>query len=821
VVQQYLDIRAENPGTLVLFQVGSFYEAWFDEAELLARELGLKLSSRPSGGTAAAVAQAGFALHALDGYLARLLQRGYRVAVVEEAAAGAAGAAGAAAAAGSESAGMRQRAVVRTLTPGTVTAAQWLPEDRPNYLCGVTRAGDIIGLAWTDVSTGEFHAGEYDADAAAAELARMAPAEVVLPVGVEWPEPVQRLLPDYAQTPATARMADAAAARAVLADAYASASPLDDLPVAQHAAGMVLGYLRALKGETAAAAEGLDAPTLAGGEALRLDPATRRHLELTETSRERAYQGTLLWAIDRTASAMGRRLLRSWLARPLVDLRPIQARQRIIAALVAAPDHRRALAQTVAALPDLERLAGALAGGRVSLDGLREVAAAGEALPDLAAVLSGSDARFLHTVAQVPPEVGSAITAIRATLAAPGSARPIRPTFSLAYDQAVRAVDEQRAALDQTVAELRRRTGIARLRLEQTAAQGWFLEVPANAPVPAGWLRKGGLAKVERYTTAEIEEQVARLVAATEALAALERQLLDALVRRVRPAGGPLRTLAQHLAAADALQALATIAAERGWVRPSVVESAVLAIRGGRHPVLEGILGEQFVPNDTQLVARGAHDQVMILTGPNMAGKSSLQRQVALLVLLAQAGSFVPAREATIGVVDGIYTRLGAADDLARGQSTFMVEMLETAQVLRAATDRSLCLFDELGRGTSTYDGMAIAWAVAEHLATGPARPRTIVATHYHELNALAAQLPQVRTMRMAVHEGQDGVRFLYRLEPGGADRSYGIAVAKMAGLPSAVLHRAEAIARAMEPATREGQRRLLESLRMVRRDNP
>jgi DNA mismatch repair protein MutS len=814
-----LDIRAENPGTLVLFQVGSFYEAWFDEAELLARELGLKLSSRPSGGTAAAVAQAGFALHALDGYLARLLQRGYRVAVVEEAAAGAAGAAGAAAAAGSEGTGMRQRAVVRTLTPGTVTAAQWLPEDRPNYLCGVTRAGDTIGLAWTDVSTGEFHAGEYDADAAAAELARMAPAEVLLPVGVEWPEPVQRLLPDYAQTPATGRMVDAAAARTILAETYVATSPLDDLPAAQHTAGMVLGYLRALKGETAAAAAGLDAPTLAGGDALRLDPATRRHLELTETSRERAYQGTLLWAIDRTASAMGRRLLRSWLARPLVDLRPIQARQRIIAALVAAPDLRRAIAQTVAALPDLERLAGALAGGRVSLDGLREVAAAGELLPGLAAVLSGSDARFLHTVAQVPPEVGSAITAIRATLAASGTARPIRPTFSPAYDQAVRAVDEQRAALEATVAELRRRTGIARLRLEQTAAQGWFLEVPANASVPAGWLRKGGLAKVERYTTAEIDEQVARLVAATEALAALERQLLDALVRRVRPAGGPLRTLAQHLAAADALQALATIAAERGWVRPSVVEGSMLAIRGGRHPVLEGILGEQFVPNDTQLVASGAHDQVMILTGPNMAGKSSLQRQVALLVLLAQAGSFVPAREATIGVVDGIYTRLGAADDLARGQSTFMVEMLETAQVLRAATDRSLCLFDELGRGTSTYDGMAIAWAVAEHLATGSARPRTILATHYHELNALADQLPQVTAMRMAVHEGQDGVRFLYRLEPGGADRSYGIAVARMAGLPAAVLHRAEAIAQAMEPATREGQRRLLDSLRTLRRN--
>jgi DNA mismatch repair protein MutS len=806
-VQQYQEIRAENPGTLILFQVGSFYEAWFDEAELLARELGLKLSSRPSGGTAAPVAQAGFAQHALDGYLARLLQRGYRVAVVEEEAA----------AAGTESSGRRQRAVVRTLTPGTVTATQWLPEDRPNYLCGMTCAGDTIGLAWTDVSTGEFHAGEFDGDAAAGELARLAPAEVLLPVGDRWPEPVQRLLPDYAQTPVTGRMANIAVAREALAKMQTGGSPLDDLPVAQHAAGMVLGYLRVLKGEAAAAAEGLDAPTVAGSEALRLDPATRRHLELMETSREGAYQGTLLWAIDRTASMMGRRMLRSWLARPLVELRPIQARQRIIEALVAVPEHRHAIAETVAALPDLERLAGTLAAGRARVDSLRELVAAGEILPGLAAMLGSSSARFLHAAAQVPLEVAGAITAIRAALADQGNACPIRPGYSSAYDQAAHAVNEQQAALDELVAKLRRQTGIARLRLEQTAAQGWFLEVPANTPVPGGWLRKGGLAKVERYTTAEMEAQVARWVETTEALAALEQHLLHELVRQVRPAGGPLRALAHNLAAADALQALATLAAERGWVRPTVEESPQLAIRGGRHPVLEGTLGERLVSNDTQLVARGEHDQVMILTGPNMAGKSSLQRQVALLVLLAQVGSFVPAREATIGVVDGIYTRLGSADDLARGQSTFMVEMLETAQILRAATDRSLCLFDELGRGTSTYDGMAIAWAVAEYLATGPVRPRTLVATHYHELNALADQLPQVTAMRMAVHEGTDGVRFLYHLEPGGADRSYGIAVARMAGLPAAVLQRAEAVARVMEPATRDGQRRLLESLRGMR----
>lgn len=821
VVQQYLDIRAENPGTLILFRVGSFYEAWFDEAELLARELGLKLSSRPSGGSGPAVPQAGFAHHALDGFLARLLQRGYRVAVVEEEEVAPEAndtPEGASVASGTSAASMRHRAVARTLTPGTVTDARLLPQDRPNYLCGVTAGAASVGLAWTDVSTGEFQAGEYDPDTAAAELARIAPAELLLPAGAAWPEAVARILPDYAQTPAAGSIAEASAARAALAGAYAGTPTLTDLPLAQHAAGMVIGYLHALKGEASTVAEGLDAPNVTGQEALRLDPPTRRHLELTEAGREGVYQGSLLWAIDRTASAMGRRMLRAWIARPLVELRPIHARQRIIEALLAVPEHRAAIAETVAALPDLERMAGALAGGRVGLDQMRDLAAAGDRLPRLHSLLAASRAKFLRTVGRMPPELDDAMAAVRAALATPDSERPIRPGFAPEYDAAVRALDQCRAALEATATQLRAQSGIARLRLDQNASQGWFLEVPANTPVPGEWLRKGGLARIERYTTAAIEERAGALAGAQEALAALEKRLLAGLVQRVRPAGAPLRELARGLAAADALQSLAAMAAERGWIRPDVDESAALEIRGGRHPVLEGVLGDQFVANDTTLTARGARDQLMILTGPNMAGKSSLQRQVALLVLLAQAGSYVPASAASIGLVDGIYTRLGSGDDLARGQSTFMVEMLETAQILRSATERSLCLFDELGRGTSTYDGMAIAWAVAEHLASGPARPRTILATHYHELNALAERYPQVSAMRMAVHEGDDGVRFLYHLEPGGADRSFGIVVARMAGLPDAVLARAEAVARAMEPATVEGQRLLLRSLGDMRK---
>jgi len=811
VVQQYLDIRTEHSGTLILFRIGHFYEAWFDEAELLARELGLKLSSRPSGGSAPAIPQVGFAQHALESFLSRLLQRGYRVAVVEEEEEDEEEAKEVSR--GSGGSATRRRTVARTLTPGTVTDAALVPADRANYLCGVVVAHTTIGMAWTDVTTGEFVAGEYDEATAAAELARIAPAEVLIPPTPDLPAALKQVLASVPQTTAQDHLSQAAAAQAELTRRYTAQHPLSDLPIASHAAGMVLGYLEALKGQAAQAAHGLDAPSILKGDALRIDPATRGHLEVSATGREAQYRGSLLWAIDRTASPMGRRMLRAWLIRPLVDLRPIQARHQIIQALLDLPDHRHAIVEAVEALPDLERLAGALTAGRAAPDALRDLVVAGHVLPNLASRLATSPSRFLQRAAHIPPTVEAAIAAIAATLAEPPSPRPLRAECSPEYATAIERVERLQHDLEEAAARLRASSGIARLHLEQNATQGWFLEVPANTVVPSGWVRRGGLAKVERYTTAQIEDLAAQLEEAEAEVVEIERRIQAALIRQVRAAGSPLRELARTLAAADALQSLATIAAERSWVRPTVDESPFLDIRHGRHPVLEQLLGDEVVPNDTHLVARGNEHQLMILTGPNMAGKSSLQRQVALLVLLAQAGSYIPAERATIGLTDGIYTRLGAADDQVRGQSTFMVEMLETAQILRSATDRSLCLFDELGRGTSTYDGMAIAWAVAEHLANGPARPRTILATHYHELSALALRFPNVVAMRMAVHEESEAVQFLYRLEPGGADRSFGIAVARMAGLPPTVLARAASVASAMEPATVHWQQVLLQAV--------
>jgi DNA mismatch repair protein MutS len=385
--------------------------------------------------------------------------------------------------------------------------------------------------------------------------------------------------------------------------------------------------------------------------------------------------------------------------------------------------------------------------------------------------------------------------------------RPFRASASPDLAEALTRLDQAHAWQARYVERLRRQPGLARVKLEQNSTQGLFLEVPLNTRVPSEWSRRGGLQKVERYSTPDLDQHALELAEAEANVAAEARALLTELRGVAAEAAGAARDLARHLAAADALLAFATVAAERDWVQPEIDTGDTIEIVAGRHPVVEAL--GPFQPNDARLSTRGERDQLVILTGPNMAGKSTWMRQVALIVLLAQAGSFVPARSARIGLVDGIFTRIGAVDDLAGGRSTFMIEMEETASVLRAATDRSLIVLDEIGRGTSTHDGMAIAWSVAEYLATGPVRPRAVVATHYHELAALADVHPQVTLLRATVEENPEGVSFPHRVEPGAADRSFGIEVARLAGLPPALLERARQVADAVEPLSAEVGRRL------------
>jgi DNA mismatch repair protein MutS len=785
LVAQYLALRDQQPGILLLFRVGSFYEVLFEDAELVARELGLKLGQRPSGGTAEPVPQCGFAAHALDTFLPRLLARGYRVAVCEEDQEQ------------EETGSVRQRTVVRTLTPGTVSDPVLLAEDRPTYLVAMTGQDGRLGLAWTDVAAGEFQAGEFDPEAAAAELQRLAPAEVLLPAG-------DRVAGALAGGYNVTGVEPVAGAAEVLRQAYPDAA-LADLPLAQAASGVIVRYLAAIRATDEARLETPHA--LDRARSVQLDAATQRHLELLETEHTRERAGSLLGTLDRAVTPMGRRLLRAWLLRPLTELGTIRVRQAIIGELVDTPALRAALAEQLAAIADLERLAGRVAGGRASADELRALAAVAEQLPTLAQAVATARTSFVRGLGRARPRLADAADRIARTLAEPGSDQPVRPGVSPALDDALARLRDAAAWQQRYLAQLRRGPGLERLKLERTSTQGLFLEVPANTKVPAGWTRRGGLQKVERYSTPELEQHASELGEAEAVLADELRAVLGRLQQAAAAAVPEARDLARHLAAADALLALAQVAAERGWVRPEVDDSCELAITAGRHPVLEQ--RGAFQPNDATLTARGERDQLVVLTGPNMAGKSTWMRQIALIVLLAQVGSFVPAAAARVGRVDAIFTRIGAVDDLVGGRSTFLVEMLETTAVLRGATDRSLVLLDEVGRGTSTHDGLAIAWAIIEHLASGPARPRAVVATHYHELAALGRLYPQVRLLRARVDEGPEGISFPHRIEAGAADRSFGIEVARLAGLPSSIVERARAVAETIEPLSAEIAQRL------------
>jgi len=817
LVRQYLDLRDDHPGVIILFRVGSFYEVWFEDAELVSRELGLKLTERPSGGTASPVSQCGFAHHALDSFLLRLLARGYRVAVCEESEEPSPGPAGGP----SSGSSIRQRDVVRTLTPGTVTDPRLLREDRPTYLVAIAPLDDRLGLAWTDVAAGEFRTAELSMEEAAAELQRLDPAEVIVSVDRPVPDALLARRPVPPVGPSEHAASD-------VQRAFPDAN-LSGLPAAEIAAGLIVGYLEETQG---AEVPVLDAPTAAtADEAMRLDAVTQRHLELVETERNRERAGSLLGALDRTVTPMGRRMLRGWLLRPLVDVRKIAVRQQIVAELVADAALRAALADHLAAVSDLERLAGRASARKASLDDLRALGEAAGALPGLSQVTAGCSSAFLRALGR--PRAALALFAERAQAAlssldgdadrpaagsaaggpgGTGSSGAFRPSASPSLADALTRLEHARAWQTAYAERLRRLHGLGRVKLEQNSTQGLFLEVPLNTRVPAEWIRRGGLQKVERYSTRELDEHAQELAEAEAEVAAESRLLLTELRAVAAETAGSARDLARFLAAADALLAFASVAAERGWVRPEIDDGDAIEIVGGRHPVVE--VPGPFQPNDARLVARGDHDQLVILTGPNMAGKSTWMRQVALIVLLAQAGSFVPARSARIGLVDGIFTRIGAVDDLAGGRSTFMIEMEETASVLRAATDRSLIVLDEIGRGTSTHDGMAIAWSVAEYLATGPVRPRAVVATHYHELAALATVHPQVALLRATVEEHEDGITFPHVVEAGAADRSFGIEVARLAGLPPALLTRARQVADAVEPLSAEVARRIGQTAR-------
>ena len=768
--------------------MGDFYESFDRDAEVVAALLGIALTSRPMGGAEGRIPMAGIPHQALERHLQRLVEGGQRVAIAEQV--------------GAPGRGLVERRVVRVVTPGTVDADALLEHEGHNWLAAVAAAtGERWGVAACDVTTGELECQLVTAAELGGEWARLRPAELLLPDA--GPEPPA--LPEGAmrsrRPAAQFRPRRAAAALAErLGVASLDGYGLEGLEAAVGAAGALLAYLEESWPQ---ALPHLRAPrAVRSGEHLYLDPQTRRNLELFEGGRAGA--PSLLETLDRTHTAMGARLLRARLGRPLRRVAEVEARLGEVAALVEAAAPRRGLRAALRAVPDLERLLGRVRGGTATAPQLLTLGRGLALLPAVAEQARAAAGPVVALAAPLPA-VAEAAALVASALAdeppaEPGDGGSVRPGFDEELDRLRALATDARGALAELEAGERERSGIAGLRVGYHRVFGYYLQVPrARAgDVPEEYEPRQTLAQWQRFRSPALVELERRILGAKERLAEAERAVLERVRGQLAEAGPAVERAAEAVARLDVAAALAELAVEHGYVRPQLVEEGPIEITGGRHPVVEQRLeGGRFVPNDCAL---GGKADVVVLTGPNMGGKSTYLRQTALIVLLAQCGCFVPAERARIGMVDRIFSRVGAQDDLAAGQSTFLVEMLETATILHNASERSLVVLDEIGRGTSTYDGLAIAQAVVEHLHHRPGgTPRTLFATHYRELVALARTLPRVENRSLAVAEEGGEVVFLHRVVAGGADRSYGVHVAALAGLPRAVVARARELLSELE----------------------
>jgi len=793
--RQYQAAKARQPDALLFFRMGDFYEMFYDDARIAARVLGLALTSRTKGENY--VPMAGVPYHAVDTYLRRLIQAGYKVAICEQLEDP------------REAKGLVERDIVRIVTPGTLTEDSMLEARSQNYLAAILPAaggadgGRASGLAWVDLSTGEFWVAEPPRDSLADQLSRIHPAECLLPESLHLQEERPAALadldvlvtyrPDWTFSPDTGERE--------LCRHFAVGGlegfGCEGMTAALGAAGALLEYLRETQQTELGHLRKLTPYRPA--DFLILDRATQRSLELVETARERSTVGSLLWVLDETATAMGARLLRQWLLSPLTDPAAINRRLDLVQAFAEDDGLRSQVRGALRRSSDLERLAARLGCERASPRDLLGLAHSLALVPDLGKLLSESGREVFAELAGGLDPVPEAHDLIARAIdpESPASLREggvIRRGYSRELDDLRVTGRDGRQWLAEFRAREVQRTGIPTLKVGYNDVFGYYIEVTHThrERVPADYVRKQTLKNAERYVTPELREFGEKVLAGEERALELEGSLFHDVRAQVARFTARIQETAQALARLDVLADLAEVARKNRYVRPAVDDGLVLDIADGRHPVLERTLTEErFVPNDTALDP--ASTQVAVITGPNMAGKSTYVRQVALIVLLAQMGSFVPARSARVGVADRIFTRIGAADELARGRSTFMVEMTEAANILNNASPRSLIVLDEIGRGTSTFDGLAIAWAASEYLHEHVGA-RTLFATHYHELTELELLLPRVKNFNVAVREWGDEVVFLHKIVPGGTDKSYGIQVARLAGLPREIIDRAKAI---------------------------
>lgn len=800
--QHFVEIKKQYPHALLLYRVGDFFETFFQDAITVARELELVITSKEGGQKVGRVPMTGVPHHAAERYCATLVAKGFAVVIcdqMEEASGGP---------------GLVRREVTRVLTPGTAIEDGLLAARQNNFLAAVVLSNEKWGLAYADISTGEFTATQNQGwESLSQELLRLQPAEVLVPVanpdlnrllraGEKSDRLPQELPPQFCYALRALTPFAMAEAQERLCDFFKlkslEATGCETMPLAVRAAGGLLEYLADTQRGSSIELQLLRSYALT--DYLVLDHQSRRNLEIFQTSRDGSLRGSLLWALDRTGTAMGGRMLRRWLSQPLLDRQEILRRQESIGVLVADPFLRQNLQKLLKQIYDLERATAKAAAGRINGRELLSLAESLGRLPELATLTAAYQAKFLQDLQRFPGELLVIGQKIRRTLV---ESPPllltegglVRPEVDQTLDALKAAAVDDHQWLANLEGQERSRTGIANLKVGFNKTFGYYIGISrAKADlVPEDYLRKQTLTNEERYITPELKEREARILNAKDEINQLEHELFCKLRAELVEHSDVIRQVAQQVAAVDVLCGLAEVAVNQGYCCPEIATDRTIEIVNGRHPVVEQTLPAGFfVPNSTELGGADGTDLV-VLTGPNASGKSCYLRQIGLVQLMAQVGSYVPARSARLGICDRIFTRVGAVDDLAMGQSTFMVEMNETANILNHATPRSLVLLDEIGRGTATFDGLSIAWAVSEYLA-GTVGARSVFATHYHELNELAAMLTNVANYQVTVKELPQEIIFLHQVKSGGASKSYGIEAGRLAGLPPVVIDRARQV---------------------------
>ena len=801
--QQYRRIKEQNPDSLLFFRLGDFYEMFGEDAKTAAAELDLTLTTRDrTKSKEEQTPMCGVPYHSCDAYIARLIAKGYKVAICEQMEDPA------------TAKGLVERDIIRVVTPGTVIDSAMLEDGRSNYISGVFFSENGAGVCFADISTGKTlataFAGPERVQHVINELGRFCPAEVILNTAAAEDADLNNFLRDRLNCHRERRRDadfELSAAETAIRQQYGEEG-LQALPRSIAAVTMALGgllrYLYETQKTDLSYINTLD--YYEQGRFMELDPAARRNLELTETLRAKEKRGSLLWVLDKTKTPMGSRCLRGFLERPLLSPTAIQKRQNAVAALVGNTMAREELLLALAGMGDMERLISRIVYGTAGGRDLAALRAAIEKLPAVKALLQPFSSGRLGELSREMDDLGDLGAKIAAAIDddPPFSVREgklIRPGFNAEVDRLRDILGGGKNTILALEASEKEKTGIRTLKVKYNRVFGYYIEVSNSFKdqVPEHYIRKQTLANAERYITEELKELENTILTASDRVTTLEYELFSALRQEIADAAGRIQNTAAEVAELDAYLSLATVAVRNHYACPTVDESGVIEIHDGRHPVVEQVLKDSlFVPNDTFMGEK--EERTAIITGPNMAGKSTYMRQVALIVLLAQIGSFVPAKAARIGIVDRIFTRIGASDDLSSGQSTFMVEMNEVSAILRHATARSLLILDEIGRGTSTFDGMSIARAVLEFCADKKKLgAKTLFATHYHELTEMETALPGVKNYNIAVKTRGDEISFLRKIIPGSADRSYGIEVAKLAGLPDSVVKRAREILKELE----------------------